>query len=197
MRPEVAVILAGGVSRRMGRDKAAIAYGGTTLLGHVCGVCREAGLPVVVAGRADFPESLEEVLFLPDEVAGLGPLGGLVTALESLRKPVALLACDAPGVSASALCWLVETAAGSTARHGVVVRHAGQLEPLFSVYTPDFLETARLHLASRFRSMRAAIGDGDFDFAEVPAKFADALLNMNSAGDLALFLEQSAQQRGV
>ncbi|MED5495113.1 MAG: Rid family hydrolase, partial [Verrucomicrobiota bacterium] len=63
-----AVILAGGKSRRMGRDKHSIRLGRRTLLAHTKAAFVEAGWkPRVVA---------------TDRQPGLGPLGGIATALQ-------------------------------------------------------------------------------------------------------------------
>ena len=90
-RPEIeAVVLAGGLSRRMGIDKAAIRIGGRTLLGHARALAAAAGLSVRVIRE--------------DSVARCGPLGGIATALQSTRSSVVVfLACDMPFVPAAAL----------------------------------------------------------------------------------------------
>ena len=78
-----AVILAGGKSKRMGRDKSRIRLGRRTLLGHARAAVADAGLkPRVVA---------------TDLQPGLGPLGGIATALRSAKHSrVLFLGCDMP-----------------------------------------------------------------------------------------------------
>jgi len=78
-----AVILAGGKSKRMGRDKSRIRLGRRTLLGHARAAVADAGLkPRVVA---------------TDLLPGLGPLGGIATALRSAKHSrVLFLGCDMP-----------------------------------------------------------------------------------------------------
>ena len=77
------VILAGGKSKRMGRDKSRIRLGRRTLLGHARAAVADAGLkPRVVA---------------TDLQPGLGPLGGIATALRSAKHSrVLFLGCDMP-----------------------------------------------------------------------------------------------------
>jgi len=87
-------ILAGGSSRRMGRDKARVRVGPRTLLGHVRLAAMESGLPVRVIRR--------------DLVLRRGPLGGVYTALMTSQVEVLLfLSCDMPFVSARLLRTLV------------------------------------------------------------------------------------------
>jgi len=81
-----AVILAGGASSRIGRDKSRIRLGRRTLLGHAKATLQSAGFkPRVVA---------------TDRQPGLGPLGGIDTALRSARHSRLLfVGCDMPFLS--------------------------------------------------------------------------------------------------
>ena len=80
-------ILAGGLSSRMGRDKARLRLGRRTLLGQVRALAGGLGLPVRVIRR--------------DLVPRCGPLGGIHTALKTTRaEAVLFLSCDMPFVSA-------------------------------------------------------------------------------------------------
>ena len=84
------VVLAGGRSRRMGTDKAALAHGETTLLGHVLAVLGEAVTgPLVVVGSAEGTRTLPPLdpalrarcRVVHDPVADRGPLQGIATGL--------------------------------------------------------------------------------------------------------------------
>ena len=81
-----AVILAGGNSKRMGRKKSQIRMGRHTLLGHARAAVVDAGLePRVIA---------------VDLQPGLGPLGGILTALQSAKHSrVLFVGCDMPFLS--------------------------------------------------------------------------------------------------
>jgi len=80
-------ILAGGQSRRMGRDKAALKWGTGSLLDHMTQLLSTVADPVRVVGRGQ----------LPDRIPGKGPIGGILTALEtSDREANILLAVDLP-----------------------------------------------------------------------------------------------------
>src|SRR5437016_679059 len=84
------VILAGGLSSRMGRDKARLRLGPRSLLGHVRATVRQVGLAVRTIRR--------------DRVARCGPLGGICTALHTSRaEGIIFLSCDMPFVSSKLL----------------------------------------------------------------------------------------------
>ena len=116
MTPVVAAILAGGQSRRMGRDKANIIWQGETLLARTARIAQEAGCTVQIVGREqpeDWP--LPEVSFVSDASPSQGPLGGLATALETSHEAVLLLACDLPLLRVDVLHWLMDQEQASMA----------------------------------------------------------------------------------
>lgn len=77
--PAIGLVLAGGASRRMGRDKALLPWQGRTLLDHMLALLAAAGVErSVVSG--DRPEHDG----LPDRRPRQGPLGGLATAAAVL-----------------------------------------------------------------------------------------------------------------
>ncbi len=86
-------VLSGGLSSRLGREKARLRLGPRTLLGHVRQQARALGLPVRVIRR--------------DRVPRCGPLGGVYTALVTSRaEAVLFLACDMPFLTAETMARL-------------------------------------------------------------------------------------------
>ena len=83
------VVLTGGRSTRMGRDKASLAWRGTTLLDHVLGVLADAvDGPLVVVGAADRPAppvvpARSRVVAVADPRPGGGPLMGIAAGLTA------------------------------------------------------------------------------------------------------------------
>ena len=105
-------LLAGGLSSRMGRDKARLRLGRRTLLGHVRAVARALALPVRVIRR--------------DLVPRCGPLGGVYTALLTSRAEIILfMACDMPFVSVELLQTLARRAARARAVFSLEAGRAG------------------------------------------------------------------------
>ena len=174
-------ILAGGQSRRMGTDKAALEIGGMTLLERTARMALAVNLPALVIGRAS-PDGwlLPEVTFTEDAEAGLGPLGGLATARRQAQTSVLALACDLPLLTEDAVRWLIAQAAFQGGPSGLVTVNGGQKEPLFSVYDRACLPLIEARLAAHRRSLHGLIEAGAFAFADAPDWVAAQLANVNT-----------------
>jgi len=93
---ESAIVLCGGRSTRMGRDKAALPFGDETLASRVARLVGQVVGDVVLVAREGqvLPAGLEAVR---DPAEGLGPLAGIAVGLEAVRGERAFVAaCDMP-----------------------------------------------------------------------------------------------------
>lgn len=152
-------VLAGGASRRMGRDKALLAWRGRSLLDHALtrlrSVCDEV---FVLCGPASRYEGHGARLLL-DAQAGQGPLAGLLAGLERLdQRPGLFLAVDVPRVPAELLAFLLSAVRGHDA--AVPVPDAGP-EPLVAAYTRACLEPVRQRLEAGERRLTCFWPDVD------------------------------------
>jgi molybdenum cofactor guanylyltransferase len=157
-----AAVLAGGASRRMGRDKATMAVGGAPLAGRVLAAAAGVADPVVLVAPEGHPArrlaaagGQRGVGLVTDP--GEGPLAALAAALAALRaRHVLVLAGDHPGLRAELLAHLVGLREGGEA---VACRRGGRLEPLVAVYERrPALAAARARLGSGDRSVGGLLG---------------------------------------
>ena len=149
-----AVVLAGGESRRMGRDKAWLHVNGQPLI-----VRALAELPclnleqIFVSGRADWPAGALDHPVLLDSRPGCGPVAGIERALLAMRSThLLVLAVDLPFMSAEFLRKLILRCDSST---GVVPAIRGKLEPLAAIYPRRCHAIASACLDRGCRSARA------------------------------------------
>ena len=128
-----AVILAGGKSSRMGRDKAWLEVGGQTLLARQIGLVREIGaVEIFISGRTDADYSAFGCRVLQDRFSDAGPLAGIERALDATMSPLLLvLAVDLPEMTAE---FLRRLAAGCSETHGIIPKLADRIEPLAAFY---------------------------------------------------------------
>jgi molybdopterin-guanine dinucleotide biosynthesis protein MobB len=142
----IGVVLAGGESRRMGRDKRGLRLGGETLLqrnlAFLGGLFPVVGLSVRSADQA--PSGLPEgVVVIPDEVPG-SPLGGLTSILARFGEPVFALAADLIEPRRDAVASVLAAYRDVDVALPVAEDH---LEPLHAVYGPGCLPHMRQLLA--------------------------------------------------
>jgi molybdenum cofactor guanylyltransferase len=131
-----AALMAGGASKRMGRDKALLPVTWRKRevpLWHrqlaILRALQPDELIVSGASRAGIPRS---VAILPDRQEGRGPLSGIATCLESVRSGwLVVLAVDLPHISSTFLREVLERRKEGC---GVVPVRNGRFEPLAAVY---------------------------------------------------------------
>src|SRR5258708_4089918 len=91
-------LLAGGRSSRMGRDKALLPFGSSTLAAHIATQIRDAAGNVTILAPPERYAHLG-LPVLADAIPNCGPLGGLYTALQSTTADWnVLVACDLPRI---------------------------------------------------------------------------------------------------
>lgn len=156
------VLLTGGSSRRMGRDKATLPTGDRTWaarLGALLAGCTDRAIEV---GQA--VSGLEAV---PDDMPGQGPLAALATGWEALgqgRPPhaVVVLATDLPWLGPAGVSWL----AGWPAAGSLVPLVSGRPQPLCARWSSQALARTAELVAAGERSMRSLIAGDDVTLAD-------------------------------
>jgi len=182
-----AVILAGGNSSRMGRDKAWLEVDGQRLLARQLDRVRAAGAAeVFISGRADTNYSEFSGQVVRDQFAGAGPLAGIERALAATTSPLLLvLAVDLAAMGADFLRRLM---ARCPPQVGVVPRVNGRLEPLAAIYPKSAHALARAQLENgkfAVRDFAERCGQLGFSrFIELPARESPHFANWNSPAEL-------------
>ncbi|NLH49634.1 MAG: molybdenum cofactor guanylyltransferase [Myxococcales bacterium] len=128
-----AVILAGGHSARMGRDKALLPFAGTPLLLGLIATMRRLFSQVLVAGGdpARYPDL--PVPVVPDLFPGRGAMAGLHAGIAHAATPrIFALACDTPFPEIALIHRLARLDPGAD---WVLPHTASGHEPLFAVYS--------------------------------------------------------------
>ncbi|HEX5255689.1 MAG TPA: molybdenum cofactor guanylyltransferase [Mycobacterium sp.] len=186
------IVLAGGESRRMGRDKATLPGpgGAATLLEYVAGVIAQRCEPVFVVAAPGQPLPAVRAKVIRDEVRGQGPLPatgrGLRAAAEAGARYAFVCAVDMPLLSAELIDDLVHLATETNAE--IVLPWDGHSHYLAAVYRTDLAERIDGLVSGGARSMRALIDASDAQQIVLPeSRF---LANVNTESDL-LALAQS------
>ncbi|MFK5926145.1 MAG: molybdenum cofactor guanylyltransferase [Desulfuromusa sp.] len=182
------VLLAGGKSRRMGKDKALLEFAGQTLFARSLLLLEQFFSNILIAG--DRPD-----LARPDipAIADLYPgsaLGGLYTGLSAAKTDWIFVApCDMPYPDARIVERLLSNRTGVDA---VVPRTTEGYEPVFALYHKNCLPQmeAMLQLNQyRIYDFYQRIAIRFLDPAELPEGWQRALININTPEQLAQLKE--------
>ena len=161
--PVTAVVLAGGASRRMGRDKRLLIVEGSPLIRRVVEALAFASETLVVhdPSRPMQPAILDgtDARLVADLRPDTGPLAGLEAGLTAAQWPiVVVVGADMPWLEPALLVHLADTLAASPGDDCVVIRTTRGLEPLLAAYRRDpALARATLLLDSGERRLGALL----------------------------------------
>lgn len=149
--PLYGLVLAGGRSTRMRRDKAALTYRGRTQLEAAVELLTPLVERVFVSVRQDQMGDPIRARFaqIVDRQEGLGPIAGIAAAqAEHPEAAWLVLACDLPFVDAATLEHLI--AERGPGRSAIAYRsvHDGLPEPLCAIYEPASREALTAFIAS-------------------------------------------------
>ena len=183
-------IIAGGQSRRMGRDKAFVQLAGKPLIQHTLDRTAELGQAETIL-ITNKPAAYAH-LNLPmhgDALPGKGALGGIYTALLRAQCPIVLaLACDMPFVNSDLLRFMLAQLDAHT--DIVAPRVDGYPQGMHAIYRKTCLdairqqlERDRLKIIGFYPAMRVRYLD-EADYAAFDPQ-ARSFTNLNTPEELA------------
>jgi molybdenum cofactor guanylyltransferase len=178
-----ALILAGGHSRRMGRDKAWLCYHEQPQWQHLHGLVSPLVEKTYLSLRADqvaqFPADRPHLVDVQSEI---GPIGGLLTAWQHHPAgPWLTLACDLPWLDRATLSYLLQAYDTTQAITAFRSPEDGEPEPLIAIWGPGSRSGLLAAAASERYSLRRLM-------RQLPLKLIDApdpqaLRNVNRPED--------------
>lgn len=195
------LVVCGGQSQRMGRDKASLLFGAEPLLVRMLRLLSSGLGPVPLAVAAGthqvLPPLPPDVLVTTDEIPQLGPLEGLhagLTGLSHCCDAVVVTSCDAPLLVPATLPLLQNVPGDWDAV--VVGEPDGRLHPLCSAWKLSALPAIRrqrdlrnLRLQSLLHEVRTTILPAST--LQTVDPHLDSLRNTNDPQTFALALQQA------
>jgi len=185
LRPRAsAVLLAGGDSRRMGRDKGLLPIGEKPMIAHIVDRLKALFDDILVAANRPGDYAFLGAEIVSDRAPGCGPLMGIASALPRTKNDLNfVMACDIPEFDPGFISRLATQAAGFDAVLPINAR--GELEPVFAFYRKSVVESARAILASGGRSILDLLPR--IRWRSVPIPDGIEIRNINTADDYASF----------
>jgi molybdopterin-guanine dinucleotide biosynthesis protein A len=182
--PLFGLVLAGGASTRMQRDKAAIEYHGQSqlewtfhLLSHVCAATFVSVRPDQreEPTRAGLPQ-------IVDRLPGIGPIAGISAALQAHPKAAWLVvACDLPFLNETTLRHLIAHRDPAQLATAYRSSHDGLPEPLCAIWEPRAREPVLAHIEAGKQCPRKLLIHAETALLDLPD--ARALDNVNTADE--------------
>lgn len=126
------IILAGGLSTRMGRDKAGLPWGESDLLHTVLSKLAPICNQLVVVSNQPRTINISNVVLVADDYPQCGPLAGMHAGLLTTANDYNfVVACDMPYLNTAAAAYIAQAAAGYDAAVPFI---DGYFHPLHAVY---------------------------------------------------------------
>lgn len=156
--PDLAVLVAGGRSRRMGRDKCLLQWQEKVLWKHQLETLTFLHPSRLAVAAPECPQWLPSgVEWLMDSPADAGPMGGILAGLKSVKSGlVVALAVDLPRMTGE---YLAELVSACTEHRGIVPLSPKGYEPIAAVYPAAAAGVAGEWLASGRRDLQGWVGE--------------------------------------
>jgi|GEM_PF-476072 len=190
----IALVLSGGKSSRMGRDKGTMEYNGGSWVQHAGQLCAAAGLSVFYSIQSSQLEQYKSLLpvenIIFDKVDAKGPLAGLLSFyLQYPNTDVLLLPCDMIRLNKEILKELIVTYETISIGHDILVyRHADEeIEPMPGIYTSEALKKIYWLFASgdlEKHSLKYCIDISNTFFLPIQTNMKQFFMNANSKEDI-------------
>jgi molybdenum cofactor guanylyltransferase len=184
-----ALILAGGLSSRMGTDKALLNWQGTPLLQRVAGIAQQCCSRVCAI--APWPERYRPLLpnsinWIVESPSHSGPLIAFAQGWEKVTTPwVLLLACDMPCLDAVVIQrWIQNLPQEIPSALAYVPYHQSRWEPLCGIYHREARPTLDTFINEKGQSFQPWLGAINAVPLTVTEEVASMLWNCNIPRDL-------------
>jgi molybdopterin-guanine dinucleotide biosynthesis protein A len=188
-------LVAGGIGRRFGADKALAVLAGERNLERGWRLLAPFEPRWLIAGSRERTAMLARALagtplaaaLVADDSEGFGPLGGLATALRlaaaAERDAVALLAVDLPNLTPGYWDWLIAQAPDHPTPALVPRDPDGRWHPLAGLYRVELGGAAAEAIAHSRASLQRFLAAVDAHPVTLPAAWQHALHNVNTPAD--------------
>jgi molybdopterin-guanine dinucleotide biosynthesis protein A len=183
--PLFGLVLAGGASTRMQRDKAALSYHGKPQLQWAYELLLQHCAAVFVSVRPDqrLDPTRAGLPQIVDRENGIGPIAGISAALTEHPKVAWLVvACDLPFIDDATLRTLIERRDPQRIATAFRSSHDGLPEPLCAIWEPAAREPLAAQTGAGLRCPRKFLINADMQLLDLPN--AAALDNVNTTAEL-------------
>jgi len=171
------IILCGGRSRRMGKDKGSLVLNDKPMIIHVLDTVKDIVDEIVLVLRdheqidkyKPILKSIEaSIKIVTDETKDQGPLVGILTGLSHIKSKYAqILPCDSPFISKSFVLKMFEIAEAEEFDAVVPIWDDGHIEPLHSIYKKDVMDIGKNLIKKERYNVKSLIDNLNVKYVDV------------------------------
>ncbi len=173
------IILAGGKSTRIGKDKAFITFQGKMLIEHSIALMQRICDEVIISANHPRYETFG-LPVVPDNYPSIGPIGGLEASLDySQTEHNLVISTDTPFVGLSVYYEILKALKGELS---VVPRNGKNPEPLTAYYSKKLLPVIRQQIEIQNYKIRDLLKEARVKY--VGFAQSDVFKNLNTRTDL-------------
>ena len=180
------LVLAGGQSRRMGRDKALLLRDGQSQLAYIVDLLSQVTDRVFVSARSDQRDEAQRSQFeqIIDRYDDIGPIAGILSAMaEYPEVDWLIVACDLPNIDEPTLRFLLDNRSLEQPFTAFKSTHDGLPEPMCALYRTGSHAIVRRFVDDGIVCPRKILIRSDTHILEQPNP--RSLDNINTPDDLA------------
>jgi len=168
--PVQGLVLAGGKSTRMGKDKTTLDYHGKSQLAHTVSLLKDCLLSTFVSVAVD--QKTENFEIIPDKFVDLGAFGAICSAFQNdPNKAWLVLASDLPFVTSDLVKKLIQNRNPKKMATAIKGKSKQFVEPLITIYEPKAYPILLSYLAQGYSCPRKVLINSDVEIVEVDDKF--------------------------
>jgi molybdopterin-guanine dinucleotide biosynthesis protein A len=158
--PLKALVMAGGKSTRMGKDKSELDYHGVPQYQYLCAMLAELNIDTYVSCREEQREFFESkgTQVIADRILNCGPIGGILSAyMQHPDSAWLVLACDVPMLDKALLQELINERDHAHNATAFISPHDNLPEPLIAIWEPKNYNKALQFLAQGYTCPRKVL----------------------------------------
>lgn len=178
-----ALILAGGKSLRMGKDKSQLKIHGMTQELYLANLCKTEGLDTYISKQNSQDKDIDGFKVINDRFLEMGPFGAICSAL--LHKPNAawlVLACDLPFIDKDLIKILLNKRNHNKLATALKSKQKSFPEPLMTIYEPSVYQRMLQFLTLGHSCPRKVLINSDIEIIELDNE--KYFSNINTPEDL-------------
>ena len=164
--PLYSLVLAGGKSQRMGKDKGALKYHGKEQREHVADMLSQLTEKTFLSGRGG-QEMISKYPIIEDQFVGLGPFGAILTAFMTHPDAAWLVtACDLPFLNKEGIQQLIESRNSSKAGTAFHNEATNFPDPLCTIWEPRSYPVLMQFLTQGYSCPRKVLINSDVEIVQ-------------------------------